>query len=284
MADNTTLNAMTGGDVIRSKDRTGVKTGIVAIDLNPSGAETLMSGAMPVTDNGGSVTVDAPVGTPVFVRLSDGASAISALPVTQSGNWSSRTQDGSGNAIDSATGDPGLAARGLVVKQAPVRSSYLYIGSVLASAAGASKNHLTIYNADATKTVEIIRVYVTREITAAVTGLIRGFRVFRFTTAHSAGLGVTPRGTNTAMGALSSLSASITLMSNSTIGGAESEPLAAVGIYEEETGGGVPQYAMCDEKELGQPVVLNQNEGLAVQQDSTAGTGTYSVFIVFRVR
>jgi hypothetical protein len=47
--------------------------------------------AVPVTDNGGnlsiddggnSITVDAPVGTPAFVRLSDGAAAISTLPVS----------------------------------------------------------------------------------------------------------------------------------------------------------------------------------------------------------
>lgn len=35
-----------------------------------------------VGDNSGSLTVDAPVGTPVFVRLSDGASAIATLPVS----------------------------------------------------------------------------------------------------------------------------------------------------------------------------------------------------------
>lgn len=41
--------------------------------------------SMPTTtvqDGGGSLTVDAPVGTPVFVRLSDGASAIATLPVS----------------------------------------------------------------------------------------------------------------------------------------------------------------------------------------------------------
>ena len=37
---------------------------------------------LPVSDAGGSLTVDAPVGTPVFVRLSDGSSAISTLPVS----------------------------------------------------------------------------------------------------------------------------------------------------------------------------------------------------------
>lgn len=61
MADNTTLDAGTGGDVIRDLDRTGVKTQIVALDLNPAGAETLMDGSMPVDDGGGSLTVDGTV-------------------------------------------------------------------------------------------------------------------------------------------------------------------------------------------------------------------------------
>lgn len=37
---------------------------------------------VPVSDNAGSLTVDAPVGTPAFVRLSDGAAAITTLPVS----------------------------------------------------------------------------------------------------------------------------------------------------------------------------------------------------------
>lgn len=38
--------------------------------------------ALPITDNSGSITVDAPVGTPAYVRLSDGAAAITTLPVS----------------------------------------------------------------------------------------------------------------------------------------------------------------------------------------------------------
>ena len=49
MADNTLLNSGAGGDTIRDKDRAGVKTQIVAIDLNPAGAETLMAGVMPTS-------------------------------------------------------------------------------------------------------------------------------------------------------------------------------------------------------------------------------------------
>ena len=38
--------------------------------------------SIPITDNSGSLTIDAPVGTPVFVRLSDGSAAITTLAVS----------------------------------------------------------------------------------------------------------------------------------------------------------------------------------------------------------
>lgn len=44
------------------------------------------AGAISIDDNAGSITVDAPVATPVFVRLSDGASAITTLPVSIAGS------------------------------------------------------------------------------------------------------------------------------------------------------------------------------------------------------
>lgn len=45
MADNLTLPA-TGG-IVRTKDRAGTETQIVALDLNPGGSESLMGGSMP---------------------------------------------------------------------------------------------------------------------------------------------------------------------------------------------------------------------------------------------
>lgn len=49
MADN---SAQTGGDTIRDKDRAGVKTQIVGLDLGIGTAtETLMSGSMPIARN-----------------------------------------------------------------------------------------------------------------------------------------------------------------------------------------------------------------------------------------
>lgn len=68
MANNTVLNVGAGGDTLRDLDRSGVKTPIVAIDLNPAGSETLMAGAMPVT------------GT--FFQATQPVSIASAVPVT----------------------------------------------------------------------------------------------------------------------------------------------------------------------------------------------------------
>jgi hypothetical protein len=49
--------------------------------------EGVASGTIvPVGDGAGTLTVDAPVGTPVFVRLSDGSSAIATLPVSLATN------------------------------------------------------------------------------------------------------------------------------------------------------------------------------------------------------
>lgn len=70
-----------------------IKTATELIDNAISGSEmqvdivtmpnvTIANASLPVTDNGSSLTVDAPVGTPVFVRLSDGTSAITTLPVS----------------------------------------------------------------------------------------------------------------------------------------------------------------------------------------------------------
>lgn len=157
----------------------------------------------------------------------------------------------------------------------------VYVGSVLASAVAANKHHLSLYNADPAFKVDVLQVYVTKEVTAAVTGLIRGHRLFRFTTAHSAGTLVTARRLNTAMAAPD---ADVTVRAGSTVGGAEAEALAVVGVGEEETAANGGRLTLFDWREANVPITLNQNEGLTVQQDATAGTGLVSVSIVFRVR
>jgi hypothetical protein len=88
MADNTTLNAGSGGDTMRDKDRAGIKTPIVALDLNPAGSETLMAGAMPVT------------GT--FWQATQPVSIAASVGVTQSGTWSVTVVDSVPLAVSAA--------------------------------------------------------------------------------------------------------------------------------------------------------------------------------------
>jgi len=94
--------------------------------------------ALPITDNSGSLTVDAPVGTPVHVRLSDGTNAITALPITD--NNSSITVDGTVAATQSGAwsvtaNDPTLTISSLTITgtqgQLSCSASQLYIGQLI---------------------------------------------------------------------------------------------------------------------------------------------------------
>lgn len=101
MADNVTLNAGAGGVTLATDDVGGVHYQLVKLSYGALDAATIVSasnglpvaqqgtwtvtgagGSFPVTDSAGSLTVDAPVGTPVFVQLSDGAAPITTLPVS----------------------------------------------------------------------------------------------------------------------------------------------------------------------------------------------------------
>jgi hypothetical protein len=84
MADNTQLPLGTlDGDIYASDDVGGVKVQRVKVQTGVDGSaiDVSTSNPMPVNDAGVSLTVDAPANTPVFVRLSDGSSAITNLNV-----------------------------------------------------------------------------------------------------------------------------------------------------------------------------------------------------------
>lgn len=74
---------------LRNNSGTEIATSANPVRTDPTGTTTQPvsgtvtanagTGPFPVSDNAGSLTVDAPVGTPVFVRLSDGTAAIATL-------------------------------------------------------------------------------------------------------------------------------------------------------------------------------------------------------------
>src|SRR6266487_370598 len=94
----------------------GTLDGTTKAAVAAAGLKVDASGAaVPVTDNAGSLTVDAPVGTPVFARLSDGAAVLigqkvmaSSLPVAVASDQSViPVSDNAGSlTVDAPVGTP----------------------------------------------------------------------------------------------------------------------------------------------------------------------------------
>jgi hypothetical protein len=119
LGTNNDVTVTNGGTFVVQVDGTAL-TSLQSIETAVEG--TLTVGSHAVTDGGSSLTVDAPVGTPVFVRLSDGSSAITTLPVsiagtvavTQSGTWDEVGINDSGNSITVDDGGTSLTVDGTV--------------------------------------------------------------------------------------------------------------------------------------------------------------------------
>jgi hypothetical protein len=92
VADNVVLNAGSGGVTLATDDIGGTHYQIVKLSFGALDTATPVSGANPlpvvqtgthtVTGAGGTFPVTAAVGAPAFVQLSDGAAAITTLPVS----------------------------------------------------------------------------------------------------------------------------------------------------------------------------------------------------------
>lgn len=118
IADTGSTTAVTGNVTVVQGTGSNLHT------VLDSGTLSTITNVVHVDDNSGSLTVDAPVATPVFTRLSDGAAALigqkamtASLPVvlssdqtsipvaaTQSGNWTSRVVGNIGATLDAVVG------------------------------------------------------------------------------------------------------------------------------------------------------------------------------------
>src|SRR6185503_19673745 len=78
MADNVTLDAGAGGDTIAADDVAGVKYQVVKLAVGADGAAALVANAnpIPVSDAGGSVTVDGSVTANAGTNLNTSALAL----------------------------------------------------------------------------------------------------------------------------------------------------------------------------------------------------------------
>ena len=75
MADNTALSSGSGGDSIRGIDKTGVKTQVVVLDLGGSGAESLLTGTLPVSN----ASLPLPAGASTSALQSTGNTSVGSI-------------------------------------------------------------------------------------------------------------------------------------------------------------------------------------------------------------
>lgn len=101
----------TRNDSAVSQTSTNGDYGTFAIDSAGRMGVADLGGSISVDDNSSSLTVDAPVGTPVYVRLSDGAAAISTLPVSLAAGAAAIAKAEDVASADADVGVPAMAVR-----------------------------------------------------------------------------------------------------------------------------------------------------------------------------
>jgi hypothetical protein len=113
-----------GTVVVASDDIASVHYQYVKLAFGPDDTATLVTASvgLPVSDAGGSLTIDAPVGTPAFVRLSDGSAAIATLPVSLASVPSHPVTNAGTFAVQSAVS--GDTAHGATNAGNPLQSGY----------------------------------------------------------------------------------------------------------------------------------------------------------------
>ena len=123
-------NQDTAGNGIESATTTpaGTERGFIVRNI-PSGTQnvSVQNASIPVTDNGGSLTVDGTVAA------------------TQSGNWSVRNLDGAGNSLASSTTTPAGTEQALIVRNIP--SGTQTVSGTVTANAGTGTMNVSVQNA-----------------------------------------------------------------------------------------------------------------------------------------
>lgn len=157
-----------------------------------------------------------------------------------------------------------------------------YFVSVLASVAGASKRHLTIWNGTAAQDLRILAVQASGAPTAAVTGQIIPLYVTRITTQPTGGSAITP---SKAVAGNPNVPGTIECLTGATGGAAEeASPFGVGSVSGEETASLGESVLYKMELNGAQPVTLGPGSGLVVKQGALASAGAINVVVQASVR
>lgn len=154
--------------------------------------------------------------------------------------------------------------------------------SASASAAGANKRHLALFNAAGSgKVIKVFRVQAAGAPAAAVTGLTIALYCTRITSAPTGGTGATISKTDTIN---APLPAQITATLAATGGAAEEASFIGCGVVSgEETASANETLLYAAAVNGAQPLTLREGEGVVVKQQALASAGAINVVIQFGV-
>jgi hypothetical protein len=156
-----------------------------------------------------------------------------------------------------------------------------YVTAVMNSASAANKNHLILFNGIGSgRVVRIWDIKVNPNITAAVAGTSIVLNTARISDVGTAGASAIIRKTDTSDNNLPVEITSRTSVNNPTV---SSNELASCTVLIEETAAFPGQVNLYKADSVISSLVLNEGEGLLVQQGTFAGVGAINVFIYFTI-
>ena len=157
-------NTLTGVTTVSTVTNVSQQSGVaisIGTGVRDAGTQRVTiatNDVVPITDNSGSLTVDAPVGTPAFVRLSDGAAAITTLPVSLASVPSHAVTNAGTFAVQTSATSTGGYTPGKLVSAATtnatvIKASAGTLGHISASNVNAAARYLKFYNKASAPTV-----------------------------------------------------------------------------------------------------------------------------------
>jgi hypothetical protein len=156
----------------------------------------------------------------------------------------------------------------------PQGDNNIYVAKVILSPVGANKIHCNLFNNLSGNTLKVLKVILSVNANASVTGHSIGFQLKR---TSSKGTGTNAILTKLNSGATDlinlfnhTFTAQPTLVANSEI--------ASTCLDMEETRSGRYQQVLFDSQSVSSPIFLYPNEGLAVQQEALASAGNINIF------
>jgi len=156
-----------------------------------------------------------------------------------------------------------------------------YVAAIMSSTTGTNKNHFLVFNGTGSgRTVRIWDIKINPNITAALAGTSVVLNTARISDIGTAGTSQPIRKTDTTDNDLPAEIVSRANVNNPTV---SSNELASCTVLIEETAAFPGKVSLYKADSVISSLVLNEGEGLLIQQGTFAGVGAINIFIYFTI-